>query len=75
MASYQDIDVRLSVVEDKIDFILDQFKVQQMTPTGMFNDKGQPLTRIDIKTLKQVYIDLKNGTIEQVPLETVNGTE
>lgn len=62
--SVQDINTRLMVVEDKLEWLLNQFKVQKMTQSSLSGPDGRPSVRVEQQTLAEVYRDIKNGTIE-----------
>lgn len=64
--SYQSLETRLRAVEEKLDWFLDQFKVQKMTQLGMLGADGRPAIRVEQQTLGEVYRDIKNGSIEKV---------
>jgi hypothetical protein len=68
--SYQDLNTRLKQVEDKLDWLLNQFKVQKMTQSAIAGPDGRPSIRVDQQTLAEVYRDIKNGTIELVKDQT-----
>jgi hypothetical protein len=57
--SYQDIDTRLRVVEDKIDWIMSQFKIQKQERSYL--DPTQ--IRTTTMTLADVYREIKNGSL------------
>jgi hypothetical protein len=69
--SYQDIDTRLRVVEDKIKFFMSNFKVQRITGTGLLDEHGQPTAKVEVLTLEEHYRELQNGSIE--PLKDTDG--
>lgn len=62
--SYQDIETRLRQVEDKVEWLLSQFKVQKMTQQAFLGPDGRPAVKVEQQTLAEVYRDIKNGTIE-----------
>lgn len=64
MPSYQDIETRLLVVEDKIDFIMKSFPIRKKTPSTLM--PGEFIVE-DINLL-DLYRELKatEGTLEQV---------
>lgn len=71
MASYQDIEVRLRVLEDKVEFFLGQFKVQKQTFTGLVDANGQPQVLVETQSLAEHYRELKNGAL--TPLKVNDG--
>jgi hypothetical protein len=69
MPSYQDIDSRLGVLERKLEFVMDTFKVTReersiIDPTQVFRHS---------MTLNQVYREISTGMAEIVK-DTDNGT-
>lgn len=58
MASYQDIDTRLKVLEDKVDFTMKAFSVQRKSKTLP--------TRITVINLLDVYREMKANDEEAV---------
>jgi hypothetical protein len=64
MASYMDIDVRLHVVEDKIDLIMKSIRIQSRYEHPLV--PGQVI--VETKTLLDVYRELKGLGLE-VPYE------
>lgn len=66
MASVQNLETRLNVVEEKVDWLLRQFKVEKRSLGATVGPDGRPSVRIETQDLLQVYRDLKNGTVEEV---------
>lgn len=58
--SYQDIDVRLAMVEDKIDFIMNAFSVTKRVPSILAPGEYVAQTM----TLKEAYQELKAAGVE-----------
>ena len=56
MASYQDIDTRLKVVEDKIDFIMNNLRMQaQIVNNSVLDAHGKPTVRVESGSLLDWY--------------------
>lgn len=55
MASYQDLETRLAVIEDKLDFTMQAFAVQQRVGSPIVGGQDKLVT----KTLLQVYREMK----------------
>lgn len=66
MASYQDIDVRLAVVEDKIDLIMKTFSITKRYEHPL--NPGQLVT--ETKSLLDIYREIK-----QQGLEIINASD
>lgn len=65
MASYQDIDTRLRVVEDKLDLIMKTFSI-----TKRFKHPISDELITETKTLLDIYREIKH-----LDLEVLNATE
>lgn len=55
MASYQDIDVRLKVIEDKLEFLMRIMRGRVVAQTGMLDAAGKPITKIIDSSLLDMY--------------------
>ncbi len=64
--SYQSLETRLRQVEDKLNWLMDQFKVQKVSQSAFLGADGRPAVRVEQQSLAEVYRDIKNGTIEKV---------
>lgn len=82
MASYQDIDTRLQVVEDKLDFIMRSFRMKVASPNGLLNADGSPSYSTFEGDLLEIYRMAKSKQLPVVnqsdgvappPLEDENG--
>lgn len=68
MASIQDIDSRVRVIEDKVDFMMKSFSFQQKSAVAGPN--GQEI--VAIKTLLDLYHDLKASGADQLNASDLN---
>lgn len=64
--SVQDIDTRLKVVEDKLDFVMRQFKLNKQTLLPTLDSHGNPLVKVEVMSLLDVYHSIKNGSVELI---------
>ena len=64
MASYQEMDVRLAVVETKIDMLMKSVQIIRTSPTGMLDDKGAPVMRREQKSLLDIYREIQAAGAE-----------
>lgn len=71
MASYQDIETRLRVAEDKLDFFMKQFVVTKRSLSATLDAAGRPTVKEETTNLLNVYHESRNGTFET----TENGTD
>ena len=62
MASYQDIDVRLSIVEDKIDLVMKSFQITKQYESILV--PGQVIR--ETKSLLDVYKELRREGVEVI---------
>jgi hypothetical protein len=65
MASYQDMEVRLGVVERKLDLVMRCASVQKRTPSTLM--PGEFIT--ETITMEQLYKELSNSGDELVPVK------
>jgi hypothetical protein len=63
MASYQDIEVRLRTIEEKVEFIFDHMRMRAAITTGVLNANGQPEAKIIETTLRDLYYQSKQTPI------------
>ena len=59
MASYQDIEGRLRVIEDKVSFLMKAGRGRLVIETGMVGPDNRPLQRIQEASLEDLYLALK----------------
>ena len=65
MPSYQDIETRLLVVEDKIDFLLRAMGQQTVESTGMVDPAtNQPMVRVVKKTFLDIYREFQDAKLQ-----------
>ena len=65
MPSYQDIETRLRVVEDKLHFLMNALGHQTAEPTGMIDPAtNQPVIRVTKKTFLDVYREYNNANLQ-----------
>jgi hypothetical protein len=55
MASYQDIDIRLKVVEDKLKFLMQIGRVRGAATTGVLGPDGKPTVKVMDMSMEEVY--------------------
>lgn len=78
MASYQDLDVRVAVLEDQVLFMLKSFSFQQKT--AIAGPDGREVlvqkTLLDIyREAKAVGAEIENASKASSLIQTVTGTE
>ena len=77
MSSYQDIDIRTTVLEDKLEFVMRAMRMKAVIGNGVLGPDGQPSGRVMDASLLDLYhlshqhqteltSDLSNLTKEQV---------
>lgn len=73
--SYQDIDQRLRVIEDKVDFFMGTMRMRAVVQTGVLDATGNPVGN---QTFEGTFLDFyhlqRQGKIEQVPPALPEGT-
>lgn len=56
MASYQDLDVRVAVIEDMLDFVMTAMRMKAVVSSGVVGLDGEPIpTKAIDASLKQLY--------------------
>jgi hypothetical protein len=55
MPSYQEVEQRLKVVEDKINFVMNTIQLTTVVATGLFDNQGQPVGDRKQMSLLQMY--------------------
>ena len=55
MSSYQDIDIRLKVVEDKVKFIMTTCRMRGVVGNGLFDSNGNPTGKLIEGSLLDFY--------------------
>lgn len=80
MASYQDIDTRLRVIEDKVEFVLKTARIKFGVTSGLVGPDGQPApmkvhqgSLLEAYQLSRQFETLKQSEIEPPVLEQENG--
>ena len=71
MASYQDIDTRLKVIEDKVDFLLRSFTVTRQERSVLDPSK----VIVQTQTLADVYREIKTTGLVVTPFGAVPASE
>lgn len=71
MASYQDIEARLGVVERKLDFIMNAFTVTKQTQSRLMPEH----VTVETKTLLQAYRELQGAEFIDMVAGPTAGTE
>lgn len=66
MPSYQDIETRLNVVEDKLHFIMTAMRMKGMISSGLVGPDGQPTGQVVDHSLLEWYRLVKQQAIETV---------
>ena len=61
MASYQEIETRLSVLEDQVKFVMNNMRGTLAVPTGLVNEQGQPTVRVKQMSLYDLYLVSKSS--------------
>ena len=61
MSSYQDIETRLQVVEDKLAFIMLSMRQQTVERLPTLDASGQPMVRVTQKTFLELYLEARNA--------------
>lgn len=78
MSSYQEIETRLNVVEDKLEFIMTSMKMRGAQPTGLLDQAGNPSFRVIEGTMLDFYRLAKAGGLQLIqgppPNEEKNGS-
>ena len=65
MASYQDLETRMRVVEDKLNFLMDAMGQQSAEQTGMIDPTtNQPVIKVTRKTFNEIYREFKNAQLQ-----------
>ena len=65
MPSYQDIETRLRVVEDKLNFLMDAMGQQSAEQTGMIDPTtNQPVIKVTRKTFNEIYREFRNAQLQ-----------
>jgi hypothetical protein len=53
--SYQDIEIRLRHVEDKLDFVMSHARMKAAVTTGVVDSNGRPQAKVFEGSLKELY--------------------
>lgn len=69
MSSTQDLDSRLRTVEDKLDFVMKEFKVQSRSVLPTLDALGRPQVKVETHSLLDIYHAVKNGSLQVTPSE------
>ena len=73
MPSYQDIDTRLAVLEDKLSWFFSNMRQKSIVPTGTVNAAGEPQGRVVVQNLHDAYREFNNENLATVAASVARG--